>query len=132
MSTLKLSGRPGFERVLALDDGLVHARAAHDVVALDGEELLERVGRAVGLHRPDFHLAETLTAELRLATQRLLRDERVRPDRARVDLVVDQVVELEHVHDAHRDVLIERLAGAAVEEDRLAARREARRCRARP
>ena len=29
MSTLKLSGRPGFERVVALDDRLVHARAAH-------------------------------------------------------------------------------------------------------
>ena len=124
MRTLKLSGRPGLERVLALDDGFVHARAAHDVVALDGEELLERVGRAVGLHRPDFHFAETLTAELRLATERLLRDERVRTDRPRVDLVVDQVVELEHVHDAHGDLLIERLAGAAVEEDRLAAGRE--------
>ena len=132
MSTLKLSGRPGFERVLALDDGFVHARAAHDVVALDGEELLERVGRAVGLHRPDFHLAETLTAELRLTTERLLGDERVRTDRARVDLVVDQVVELEHVHDAHGHFLIEGLAGAAVEEHRLAAGRETRERRARP
>ena len=125
-------GQARLERVLALDDGFVHARAAHDVVALDGEELLQRVGRAVGFHRPDFHFAETLTAELRLAAERLLRDERVRTDRARVDLVVDQVVELEHVHDAHRHVLIEGLAGAAVEEDRLAAGRAARRARARP
>ena len=100
------------------------------VVALDGEELLERVGGAVRFHRPDFHLAETLTAELRLATERLLRDERVRADRARVDLVVDQVVELEHVHDAHGDLLIEGLAGAAVEEHRLAAASGARRARA--
>ena len=74
-------GQARLERVLALDDGLVHARAAHDVVALDGEELLERVRGAVRFHRPHFHLAETLTAELRLAAQRLLRDERVRPDR---------------------------------------------------
>src|SRR4051794_20398113 len=66
-------GKTRLERVLALDDGLVHARPAHDVVALDGEELLERVGRSVGLHRPDFHLAEALTTELRLTTQRLLR-----------------------------------------------------------
>ena len=87
---------------------------------LDGEELLQRVGGAVGLHRPHFHLAEALAAELRLAAERLLGDERVRPDRARVDLVVDQVVELEHVHHAHRDVVVERLAGAAVEEHRLA------------
>ena len=35
-----------------------------------------------------------------------------------MDLVVDQVVELQHVHDAHGDVLVERLAGAAVEQDR--------------
>ena len=95
------------------------------VVALDGEELLQRVGRAVGFHRPDLHLAETLPAELRLAAEGLLRDQRVGPDRARVDLVVDQVVELEHVHDAHGDVLIEGVAGAAVEEDRLAARGQA-------
>ena len=102
------------------------------VVALDGQELLQRVGGAVGFHRPDFHLAEALTAELRLAAQRLLRDERVRPDRARVDLVVDQVVELEHVHDAHRDVLVEGVARAAVEQDRLTARRAGPRARARP
>ena len=125
-------GQARLERVLALDDGLVHARAAHDVVALDGEELLQRVGRAVGLHRPDLHLAEALTAELRLAAERLLRDERVRTDRARVDLVVDEVVELQHVHDAHRDLLVERLAGAAVEEDRLTARGQPGERRARP
>ena len=117
-------GQTRLERVLALDDGLVHPRAAHDVVALDGEELLERVRGAVRFHRPDFHLAEPLPAELRLAAQRLLRDERVRTDRARVDLVVDEVVELEHVHHAHGDLLVERLAGAAVEEHRLTARRE--------
>ena len=40
--------------------------------------------------------------------------------RPRVDLVVDQVVQLEHVHDAHGDVVVERLAGAAVEQHRLA------------
>ena len=48
---------------------------------LHGEELLERVGRSVGFHRPDFHFTETLTTELRLTTQRLLRDERVRTNR---------------------------------------------------
>jgi hypothetical protein len=100
--------QPGLEHVLALDDRLVHARAADHVVRLDRQELLQRVGRAVGLHRPDFHLAEPLAAELRLAAQRLLGDQRVRADRARVDLVVDQVVQLQHVHDAHGDVVVER------------------------
>ena len=37
-----------------------------------------------------------------------------------VDLVVDQVVELEHVDVAHGDPLVELLAGAAVVEDGLA------------
>ena len=37
-----------------------------------------------------------------------------------VDLLVHQVVQLEHVHHAHGDVLVERLAGAAVEEHHLA------------
>ena len=111
--------------MLALDDRLVHARAADDVVGLDGQELLQAVGGAVGLHRPHFHLAEALAAELGLAAERLLRDERVRPDRARVDLVVDQVVELEHVHDADGDVVVERLAALAVEQRALAVGGEA-------
>src|SRR3954452_5709554 len=78
----------GFRDVLALDDRLVHLDAAEDVVGLDREQLLQRVGRAVGLHGPALHLAETLAAELRLTTQRLLRDHRVGAGRAGVDLVV--------------------------------------------
>ena len=119
-------GKAWLEVVLALDDRLVHPRAALHVVALHREELLERVSGAVRLHGPDFHFAEALPAELRLAAERLLRDERVRPDRARVDLVVDQVVKLEHVHHAHRHFLIEGLTRAAVEENRLSAGRQAR------
>src|SRR5438132_12992624 len=80
--------QPRLERVLALDDALVHPGAAHHVVRLHGEELLQRVRRAVGLHRPDFHLSQALPAELRLAPQRLLGDQRVRPDAAGVDLLV--------------------------------------------
>src|SRR5262245_23858505 len=34
-------GQTRFERVVALDDGFVHSRAALHVVALDGQELLE-------------------------------------------------------------------------------------------
>ena len=59
--------------------------------------------------------AETLAAELRLASQRLLRDQRVRAGRTRVHLVVHQVVQLQHVHvvaDRHR--ALELVAGAAV------------------
>src|ERR1019366_495931 len=46
---------------------------------------------------PHFHFSETLASELRLATQRLLRDQRVRPDGTRMNLVVHQVRQLQHV-----------------------------------
>ena len=106
--------------VLALDDRLVGLDAPDGVVGLDREHLLQRVRGAVGLERPHLHLAEALAAELRLAAQRLLRDERVRARRARVDLVVHEVEQLQDVHVADRDLLVEGLAGAAVEEPHLA------------
>ena len=59
--------------------------------------------RAVSFQRPAFHFAETLTTELRLAAQWLLRDQAVRPGGTCVHLVVDQVVQLQHVHVANRD-----------------------------
>ena len=84
-----------------------HPGAALDVVALDGEELLERVRGAVRFHGPHLHLSETLTAELRLAAQRLLGDERVRgPIERACDLVVDEVVQPD-VADPDGDLLVE-------------------------
>src|SRR5690606_27270665 len=50
-------GEAGVERVVTLHDRLVHPSASLHVVGLDGEELLESVGRAVRLHGPDLHLA---------------------------------------------------------------------------
>ena len=76
---------------------------------------------AVGLERPHLHLAEALPPELRLPAERLLGDQRVRPDRACVDLVVDQVRQLQHVDVADGDPLLEGLAAETVVEGRLAA-----------
>jgi len=45
---------------------------------------------AVSFERPNFHFAEALATELRLAAERLLRDERVRANAAGVDFVVDK------------------------------------------
>ena len=59
--------------ILSLDNRLVGLDTAGDIVALDGQDLLQRICRAVCLQRPDLHLAETLTAELRLTAERLLR-----------------------------------------------------------
>src|SRR5690606_14000517 len=102
--------------VLLLDDRLVDLDPAEHVVGLDGEQLLQRVRGAGGLHRPALHLTEPLATELGLTAQRLLRDHGVRAGRASVDLVVDQVVELEHVEVADRDRLRQRFAGPAVEQ----------------
>ncbi len=69
---------------------------------------------AVCFERPHFHFSETLPAELRLASKRLLGNERVRTDGARVDLVIHQVRQLQHVDVADGDFLLEGLAGHAV------------------
>src|SRR5258705_276175 len=107
--------------VLALDDGLVDLDPAEDVVRLDRQQLLQRVGRAIRLERPDLHLTEPLAAELRLTAERLLGDHRVRARGPGVDLVVHQVQQLEYVDVADGDRVLERLAGTAIEQPRLAA-----------
>src|SRR5690348_7632987 len=68
----------GLERVVATDDRLVDLGTAGNVVRLDRQHFLEGVRGAIRFERPHFHFAETLAAELRLATERLLSDERVR------------------------------------------------------
>src|SRR5699024_3170372 len=117
---LERFGDSRFGQVLTLDDGFVDLHTARDVIGLDRQKLLQGVGGAVGLEGPDFHLTEALTTELRLTTERLLGDHRVRSGRTRVALVVDEVVELEHVHVADRDRVREGLTGATVEQLGLA------------
>src|SRR5262249_18009851 len=57
-------------------------------------------------------------------TQRLLSDERVRPDASSMDLLFDKVVQFKHVHHAYRHIFRERFAGHTVKQGRLTARRE--------
>src|ERR1700735_886215 len=71
----------GLDGCFALDDGLVDLGTAIDVIGLGSQQLLQDVGSTVCFERPHFHLTETLPTELRLATQRLLRDKRIRSDR---------------------------------------------------
>src|SRR3954454_9270463 len=119
-------GDPRGLDLLALHDGLVRLDAPEDVVRFHGQQLLEDVRGSVGLERPHLHLAEPLATELRLATQRLLRDEAVRAGGPGVDLVLDEVVELEHVDLADGDRAVEQLARAAVAELDLAVLRQVR------
>src|SRR5690606_24454178 len=91
----------------ALDDRLVDLRPAGDVVALTGQEFLQDMGGTVCLKSPDLHLAEPLSAELRLTAERLLGDKRVRADGPCMDLVVDQVRELVHIYVTNGHLLLE-------------------------
>src|SRR5690606_31116417 len=79
---------PWLRQVLALDDRFVDARTTRDVVRFDRQDFLQRVRGAVSFQRPHFHFTEALAAELRLTGERLLRDQRVRSDRTRVNFVV--------------------------------------------
>src|SRR5262249_27488453 len=53
-------GNARLEGVVAADDRLVDLGAARHVVRLHGQDLLQRVGGAVGLEGPHLHLAEAL------------------------------------------------------------------------
>src|SRR5690606_36703308 len=107
--------------MVAVDNVLVHLGPAVDVVGLDRQHLLQRISRAVCFQSPDLHLPETLTTELRLTTQRLLGNQTVRAGRTRVHLVVDQVVDLEHVHVAYGNRTLETIAGPPVVQPELTA-----------
>src|SRR3546814_4158122 len=67
-----------------------------------------------------LHLTEALAAELRLTAQRLLGDEAVGTDRTRMDLVINKVVELQHINIAHGHLAVETIARTAVEQVYLA------------
>src|SRR5712692_844310 len=84
-------GDARLHRGLAFDDGLVDFGASVHIVRLRGQQFLKDERGAVCFECPDFHFSETLASELRLATQRLLRGQRVRPDGTRVYLVVHQM-----------------------------------------
>ena len=68
---------PGCGMGSPFDDGFVGLDTALDVVRLHGQDLLQGVSGTVSFQCPDFHLAEALAAELGLAAQRLLGDQRV-------------------------------------------------------
>ena len=58
---------------------------------LHRQDLLQGMGRAVSLQRPNLHFAKTLAAELRFAAEGLLGHERVGAGGTRMNLIVYQV-----------------------------------------
>src|SRR5690554_2001278 len=119
-------GHAGLHVMVAVHDVLVHLGTAVHVIRLHSQHLLQGVGGTVGFQCPDLHLPEALTAELSLTTQRLLCDQTVGTGRTGVHLVVDQVVQLEHVHVAHSHRPVEGVAGTAVVQGHLTAVRQVR------
>ena len=108
----------------SLNDRLVCLDTADDIIRLHGQNLLQRVGCAVCLECPDLHFSETLAAELSLAAQRLLCNQRVRAGRTCMDLIVDQMVQLQVMHVSDRGLAVEELAGTAVAQLDLAVARD--------
>src|SRR5205807_2716522 len=109
-----------FERVITLDDGFINPGAPLHVVGLYSQQFLKGVSGAVSFQRPNLHFAETLAAILRFAAQRLLRDQRVRTNRTRVDFIGHEVTELHHVDVADHYFLIKGIASAPIEQPGLA------------
>ena len=99
---------------LALYNRFIGLYSSDNVIGLDGEYFLKRICRAVCFQRPYFHLTETLTAELSLTAQRLLRNECVRTCRTRVDLIVNEMMQLEVIHIADRYKAVELFSRSAV------------------
>src|SRR5256714_11892011 len=95
------------DRGFPFDDGLVDLGTAIDVIRFGSKQLLQDVSSTVCFECPDFHFSEALSAELRLAPERLLRNQRIRSNRSCVNLVIDQVRQLEHVDIADRYRLLE-------------------------
>src|SRR5471032_1833885 len=104
----------GVDHVVAFDQVLVHFGTAIHVIGLDGQHLLQDIRCAVRFQCPHFHLTEALTTELGFTTQRLLRYQRVRTGRTCMHLVINQVMQFQHVHHADSDLALERFTGAAV------------------
>src|SRR5690606_24398359 len=116
----------GLHTVVAVDDVFVHLRSTSHVVGFDSEHFLQCIGSTVCFQGPHFHLPETLATKLSLTTQRLLSNQTVGASGACVHFVVDQVVQLQHVHIADGNRALEGVASTAVKQYHLAGFRQIR------
>ena len=103
-----------FRYVFTFDDSFVGFYAANNVVRFDGEDLLQSVSGAISFQGPNLHLTKTLSAKLCFTAKRLLRNQRVRTGRTGMDLVVDQMMQFQHIYTAYGNLIIKRLACTAV------------------
>src|SRR3569833_2928350 len=106
--------------IITHDNGFIGLGSADDIVGLQGQQLLENVGGAIGFKRPHFHFTKTLTTKLCLTTQRLLSNETVRPDATCVHLIVHHVMELDDINDTYRSLLVKAIARLTIIEVSIA------------
>src|SRR5512143_2557387 len=109
----------GFQHCVALYYRLVHPRPSRNIITLDSKKFLKRVCGAIALKCPDLHFAEPLSAELSLTPKRLLGDKRIRSNRPGVYLVIDQMVQFQHIGISHSNRSFKGLASLAVIQDCL-------------
>lgn len=114
-----------FHTVIAIHDVFVHLGTAVYIVGLDGKHFLQCVRGAISFQRPHFHLTEALTTELSFTTQRLLSNQTIRTGRTRMHLVINQVVQFQHVHVADSNLAFKLLTGTAVKQGNLTRRWQA-------
>src|SRR5690606_38082100 len=103
-----------FKRIITTNNGFVDLSTTSNVVRLDRKHFLQRVSCTICFQSPDLHFTEALATKLSFTAQWLLRNERVRSDRTSVDLVVNQVVQFEHINIAHSHRTVERLTGTSI------------------
>ena len=70
-------GHTRLHSMITIDNVLVHLGPSGHVVRLDRQHFLQGLGGTVTFQCPDLHLTETLATKLRLAAQRLLRNQAV-------------------------------------------------------
>ena len=107
-------GDAGNRHVVAFDNGFVCLGTAHDIVRLDGEDFLQDMRCTECLKSPNFHFTETLTTEVRFTTKGLLGDKGVWSNATCMHLVVNHVVQFEHVDITDSCRLVETVARLAV------------------
>src|SRR5439155_18006897 len=84
------------------------------------QDFLQNIRPPIGLQRPDFHFTKTLSTELCFTAQWLLRNQAVRTGRTRMDFVLDEVSQLQHIGVTHSNRMVEWFSGSPIEELYLA------------
>ena len=77
---------------------------------------MEDIGCTITLERPHFHLSESLSSVLCLTSEWLLSHHRVWTNRAGMDLIFYEVMELEHILHSDHCTLLEWFSSLTIEE----------------